>query len=63
MGSEMCIRDSTASEVASHARQGTGLAETAEAGRWVSSESVATENPRSCSNLDQKEVFKKVPKV
>ena len=49
----------TASEVASHARQATGLAETAGAGRWVSSESVTMENPRRFHNLEHKEIFKK----
>ena len=49
----------TASEVASHARQATGLAETAGAGRWVSSESVPTENPRRFHNLEQMAIFKK----
>ena len=53
----------TASEVASHARQATGLAETAGTGRWVSSESVPAENPRRVHYLEQKEILKKVPKV
>ena len=49
----------TASEVASHARQATGLAETAGAGRWVSSESVPTKNPRRFHHLEQMAIFKK----
>ena len=49
----------TASEVASHARQATGLAETAGTGRWVSSESVPTENPRRFHYLEDKAIFMK----
>ena len=43
----------TASDGASHARRATGLAETAGAGRKVSSETVATENPRGRRYLEQ----------
>ena len=43
----------TASEGASHARQATGLADIAGAGRWVSSESIPTENPRRFHYLEQ----------
>ena len=40
--------------------QATRLAETAGAGRGVSSESVPTENPRPFHNLEQKAIFKKI---
>ena len=46
-------RQDTANESASHARRTTGLVETAGAGRWVSSESAPTENPRHFHYLEQ----------
>ena len=52
----------TASEVASHARQATGLAETAGAGRWVSSESVPTENPRRFQYLEHDDLQENFPR-
>ena len=52
----------TASEGASHARRATGLAETAGAGRWVSSESVPTENPRRFHYLEQGDLQEKFPR-
>ena len=47
-----------ASEDASHARQATGIAETAGAGRWVSTESVPTENSRRFHYLEQGDLKK-----
>ena len=52
----------TASVGASHTRRATGLAETAGAGRWVSSESVPTENPRSFHYLQQGDLQEKFPR-
>ena len=49
----------TASEVASHARQATGLAETAGAGRWVSTESVPTKNPSHFHYLEHGDLQEK----
>ena len=51
----------TASEGASHARQATGLADTAGAGRWVSSESVPTENPRRFHYWEQGNLQQQLP--
>ena len=48
----------TASEGASNSRLGTGLADTAGAGRWVWNESVPMENPRRSINLS-KAIFKR----
>ena len=51
------------SEGASHARRAAGLAETAGAGRWVSSEPVATENPGRFHYLEQGDLQQKFPKI
>ena len=52
----------TASECASHPRRTTGLAETAGARRWVSSELVSTENPGRLHYLEQGDLHEKFPR-
>ena len=50
----------TQREGASHEGRATGTAETAGAGRWVSSESVPTENPRRFHYLEQSDLQEKL---
>ena len=52
----------TASKGASQPRRATGFAETAGAGRWVSSESVPTQNPRHFHYLEQGYLQEKFPR-
>ena len=52
----------TASEGVSRARRATELAETAGAGRWVSSESVPTENPRRFQYLEHDDLQENFPR-
>ena len=52
----------TSSKCASRARRVTGLAETAGARRWVSSELVSTENPGRFNYLEQGDLQEKFPR-